>query len=126
MKEDPILFSAPIVRALLNGSKTQTRHVLKQATGPSLSVGMEDEPGVAELPWLSGDGPGYDVHETAKKVPCPNGAASDRLWMRESWRTFNVHGHVPPHEFAGSKVTYDADTGRTAPSLVVEFRRVAA
>ena len=74
-----------MVRALLDGSKTQTRRVLKQATGPSLSVGIEDEPGVAELSWLSGDGPGYDVHETVKKVPCPYGQPGDRLWVRESF-----------------------------------------
>ena len=84
MKDRPILFSAPMVRALLGGSKTQTRRVLKQATGPSLSVGIEDEPGVAELSWLSGDGPGHDVHETIKKVRCPYGVPGDRLWVRET------------------------------------------
>lgn len=85
MRERPILFSAPMVRALLAGTKTQTRRVLKQATGPSLSVGIEDEPGVAELSWLWGDGPGHDVHETVKKVPCPFGLPGDRLWVRETF-----------------------------------------
>jgi hypothetical protein len=84
MKEGPILFSAPMVRALLDDSKTQTRRVLKQAIGPSLSVGIEDEPGVAELSWLWGDGPGHDVHETIKKVRCPYGVPGDRLWVREN------------------------------------------
>lgn len=75
-----------MVRALLAGSKTQTRRVFKQAIGPSLSVGMDDgAPGVAELSWLWGDGPGYDVHETIKRVPCPYGQPGDRLWVRETW-----------------------------------------
>lgn len=86
MKERPILFSAPMVRALLAGTKTQTRRILKQATGPSLSVGMDDDlPGTAALSWLWGDGPGYDVHETIKRVTCPYGRPGDRLWVRETW-----------------------------------------
>ncbi len=86
MTDRPILFSAPMVRAILSGSKSQTRRVLKQATGPSLSVGMDDdEPGVAALSWLWGDGPGHDVHETIKRVNCPYGQPGDRLWVRETF-----------------------------------------
>lgn len=85
MKERPILFSAPMVRAILDGSKTQTRRVVKQAVGPSLSVGIENDPGVAELSWLHGAGPGYPVEETIKRVPCPYGQPGDRLWVRETF-----------------------------------------
>lgn len=85
MRERPILFSAPMVRAILEGRKTQTRRVLKQATGPSLSVGMsDDDSGTAELSWLWGDGPGHDVHETVKRVACPYGKPGDHLWVREN------------------------------------------
>ncbi|KAF7958240.1 hypothetical protein AWV80_01330 [Cupriavidus sp. UYMU48A] len=85
VKERPILFSGAMVRAILEGEKSQTRRVLKQATGPSLSVGIEEEPGVAELSWLYGDGPGHDVHERIKRVACPYGKPGDRLWVRETW-----------------------------------------
>ncbi len=82
MKERPILFSAPMIRALLAGTKTQTRRVCKQAGGLSFSVDCED--GIAEMSWLHGDGPGYDVHETIKRVPCPYGVPGDRLWVKET------------------------------------------
>jgi hypothetical protein len=89
-----MLFSAPMVRALLDGSKTQTRRVLKQAIGPSLSVDMDSESGVAELSWLSGDGPGHDVYETIKKVSCPHGQPGDQLWVKEThWRD-EEHGSI--------------------------------
>lgn len=85
-KEHPILFNGAMVRAILSGQKTQTRRVLKQATGPSLSVDMsEDSPGVAELSWLHGAGPGHDVEEEIARVPCPFGKPGDRLWVRETW-----------------------------------------
>lgn len=99
MKERPILFIAPMVRALLAGTKTQTRRVFKQAKGLSLSVGIPDEtPGVAELSWLWGDGPGYDVNETIKRVPCPYGQPGDRLWVREAFRFPESINHLSPAE----------------------------
>lgn len=111
MRERPILFSAPMVRALLAGTKTQTRRVLKQATGPSLSVGIEDEPGVVELSWLWGDGPGHDVHETVKKVPCPFGLPGDRLWVREAIRL--VPDQEPDDGTGRVLSTYGADGSLT-------------
>lgn len=84
MKERPILMSAPMVRAILAGTKTQTRRVVKQATGPSLSVGYDDKTGLAELSWLYGDGPGHEVHEATKHVACPYGQPGDRLRVKEA------------------------------------------
>lgn len=56
VKERPILFSGPMVRALLDGSKTQTRRVAR----PKRSIEpMTDE--------------------------CPYGVVGDRLWVRESF-----------------------------------------
>ncbi|CKH67104.1 hypothetical protein [Achromobacter xylosoxidans] len=61
MKERPIPFNGAMVRALLAGNKTQTRRVVRQ------------QPAGA---WAA---PG--------KTSCPYGQPSDRLWVREPWRS---------------------------------------
>lgn len=70
IKERPILFSAPMVRAILEGRKTVTRReVKKQAALDCLAAGFEPPflalPGNADL--------------------CPYGQPGDRLWVRETW-----------------------------------------
>jgi hypothetical protein len=71
MKERPILFSGPMVRAILDGSKTQTRRTFKGTTehkGPYNPAYME-------------------AHQQANGWGriCPHGAPGDRLWVRETW-----------------------------------------
>ena len=72
MRELPILFSGPLVRAILDGTKTQTRRVIK-APGPwDVWEGRDMDP------WpLRGPGQGA-------RVPCPYGFPGDRLWVRET------------------------------------------
>lgn len=68
MKERPILFSAPMVRALLNGTKTQTRRVVKDNEGPNLASEIQEH------------------RELTGKPYCPYGDVGDRLWVREAWQ----------------------------------------
>lgn len=75
MKERPILFSAPMVRALLNCTKSQTRRVVKpQPTIPE--IGRE---------WIPSAG-----------CRCPYGQPGDRLWVREAWRTEASYDAIKP------------------------------
>ncbi|WP_116830803.1 hypothetical protein [Pseudomonas syringae] len=76
-KERPILFSAPMVRAILSGQKTVTRReVKKPAALDCLAAGFE--PAFLALP---GNG---DL--------CPYGKVGDRLWVRETWSDVNLQG----------------------------------
>lgn len=72
----PILFSRPMVQAILAGTKTQTRRVIKL-------------PYWAKLDSLSGDtvlcSASYDAPGSTT-LRCPLGGPGDRLWVRETWR----------------------------------------
>jgi hypothetical protein len=98
-KERPILFSAPMVRAILAGSKSQTRRIVKPQPWASCCI---EEGGKAEPPFvysaLSGAGPGYDVHETRTPCRCPYGAPGAKLWVRETWAVSHVVDHLKPRE----------------------------
>jgi hypothetical protein len=71
MKERPILFSAPMVRALLDGRKTQTRRVIKPQPE------MKDF-GNGLMPWMPIGGVNAD------RWPCPYGEPGDILRVRET------------------------------------------
>lgn len=82
MKERPILFSAPMVRALLAGTKTQTRRVVK--TQPAGGAGFHPvEPyrtSRGDWNWvLAATG-----HGTGDPFPCPYGRPGDRLRVKEA------------------------------------------
>lgn len=66
MKERPILFSAPMVRAILDGSKTQTRRIVKSKSPISALGYMVNRPEIFD-------------------AICPYGKIGDRLWLRETF-----------------------------------------
>lgn len=72
-RERPILFSAPMVRALLAGAKTQTRRLYKPRY-PDPYEGVEDG-----APWRCGEDGIYYA------APCPYGERGDRLWVKETF-----------------------------------------
>lgn len=88
MKERPILFSAPMVRAILEGRKTQTRRVVKPQPSDWAEV---FQPAPVDLPdgtygsagkWVQSTRDGNIIHGM---VGCPYGKPGDRLWVRENF-----------------------------------------
>ena len=84
MKERPILFSAPMVRALLAGTKTQTRRVVKPPRNRSAFVLLDH--GKGWWPYQSDDGES-ELCDDGMEHPytCPYGQPGDRLWVREAF-----------------------------------------
>ena len=71
-KEGPILFSAPMVRAILAGTKTQTRRVAKlNAAGRVKQIGGARN---------------WHLSDPDAVLACPYGQPGDRLWVRETFK----------------------------------------
>lgn len=101
MADRPILFSAPMVRALLDGRKTQTRRVLKPQPPawcyPDQRPGFScmTPPGHIEFRGHYVGPNGTDHGPASKFIKLPY-APGDRLWVREAWRTERPLDHVKP------------------------------
>lgn len=116
MIQRPIPFSAPMIRALLDGTKTQTRRVVKAK--PDRNLGTR----CMLLP-----------HELAGEINrgeysnSKHGKPGDGLWVRESYRASNHFDHDPPRIIPhGAEIWYEATSiakvwrstvGRLRPSM---------
>lgn len=89
VRERPILFSAPMLRAILEGRKTQTRRVVKPQPEQVL-VDRVKETGRWQFEWGY---PQKDGNYTAS-IPCPFGVVGDRLWVKEGIFTRRVDSPV--------------------------------
>jgi len=114
VKEHPLLFSNAMVRAILEGRKTQTRRVIKIPSFmqylPFVPQGAEYAPrkihmtferGALRRYWLSGACWNDEV------VATPKYASGDRLWVREAWAQVSKVG-------GGLRYAYKADNGDNA------------
>lgn len=93
--ERPILFSAPMVRALLEGRKTQTRRICKDAmvdhfgeAWPASSTTFDGKEWVARWPEKLQGKTVSDGYKSPQedRIRCPFGLPIERLWVRETWR----------------------------------------
>ena len=119
VKERPILFSAPMVRAMLSGSKIQTRRVVKPQ--PDFETARIALGGDTSKAWPVVANAGIGLQLPAKgncrnivgfvqpNQRCPHGQIGDRLWVRETFLNHSNHlGDIcyrathPDQDFFGS------------------------
>lgn len=107
--ERPILFSAPMVRAILAGTKTQTRRIVKGAPDDWAPIGPEVfSPIVVDR--HGDEQPGPDAYGAGNPdgdcwIRCPYGQPGDRLWVRETWRVGEKHDSTPPRGLPPQSMT---------------------
>ena len=112
MKERGMIFNAEMVRAILDGRKTQTRRIMKvQPENSELGLSRIIDSSVAKEVgmyfWSLSDACG--MKRRSKPFPCPFGEVGDRIWVRETWAEAgggapelklyraNYPEHVPSH-----------------------------
>lgn len=110
MTEKPILFSAPMVRAILAGAKTQTRRVVKPQPSSEL---------LAEYARIRSErgSDRSDAQMLTDCVPCLYGSPGTRLWVRETWGNGALPGYPPTYFYRADDVHSHRDGWATPPGL---------
>lgn len=95
MTERGMIFNAEMVRAILDGRKTQTRRIVKS---DCMDIGEKDDGTL--WPWREHDNGGDYWY------PCPFGEVGDRIWVRETWQAIHdsvdEFGHVEERTYSPS------------------------
>lgn len=127
MTDSHILFSTPMVRALLAGTKTQTRRTLKLPKRTFSGGPIYEHPDMGGWePTTNGGGGCFTIGKDGARQPRPETIgmwhrttgvafdaphqAGDRLWVRESWRSHAHYDDLAPSEMGGEEpIRYEAD-----------------
>jgi hypothetical protein len=126
MKERPILFSAPMVRAILSGVKTQTRRVAKTVTSLPDGKGYTclQRPGSntvlplvdGQWQWQPAAGDAWRPYPRMEEY-CPYGKPGDRLWVRETWAPMIGGGYVYAADYTDQRLKEKDGHGFWKPSI---------
>ena len=112
MKDGPILFSAPMIRAILDGRKTQTRRVL--------DAWCDEPPAFVEDGVITAFDENYQPYRWPRTK-----AVGDRLWVREAWAPLSALTHKDPGAqaladrgfYRADDSTVDGEISRWRPSI---------
>lgn len=142
-RERPILFSGPMVRAIMEGRKTATRRVVKpQPPADAEAVGANSYEGPEGPAWFWWKG-NRDERKFwppttggANSIHCPFGQPGDRLWVRETWAISGHYKDGPRYEYRAWPADGEAERSvggrwkasihmpRSASRITLEITRV--
>jgi len=116
MKERPILFSGPMVRAILNGRKSQTRRIVKPQCD-ELGYDLLPQQNAPSWRWCGPSSHGRCDFWGGELnfIFCPYGQPGDRLWVKESLHaTYNPRGEEPIARYSSDTQFVPATEGKPA------------
>lgn len=117
MKERGMIFNAEMVRAILDGRKTQTRRIMNvqpesNQFGLLHITSSTKRSDIGKYHWAESNATGN--HVRSKLFSCPVGAVGDRIWVRETWSS-DFANYYP-----NDRVWYAADNNRRLDIEVVD------
>lgn len=111
MADHPALFQALMVRALIDGLKTQTRrekHLQRlRRFGRIRKFGRSTTPGY-DWHFRDQDGRWHDLRHQEMLTYLP-WHVGDHLWVREAWKAYSTFNDLPPRDIPVSRIFYLAD-----------------
>lgn len=116
-RERPILFSGPMVRAILEGRKTVTRWAIKHQPDVPVTDAIPHRnyphgPATVDWYWRPQHGHLNGAPSHGWDFKCPYGEPGDRLWVRETWMDLRGTGveHRPTPDSPLQRYAYGADS----------------
>lgn len=116
-RERPILFSGPMVRAILDGRKTVTRRAIKHQPDVPVTDAIPRRnyphgPATVDWYWRPQHGHLNGAPSHGWDFKCPYGEPGDRLWVRETWMDLRGTGveHRPTPDSPLQRYAYGADS----------------
>ncbi|HFD4662208.1 TPA: morphogenetic protein [Klebsiella variicola subsp. variicola] len=112
MKERGMIFNGEMVRAILDGRKTQTRRIMAPQPADDIERGIFPNP--EAIGWKSSL---RHKHGSTTAHFCPYGKPGDRIWVRETWARYNIDQNS--HDIAYRATTPEdwPEDGRWRPSI---------
>ncbi|WP_334642217.1 hypothetical protein [Klebsiella aerogenes] len=91
MTERGMIFNGEMVRAIIDGRKTQTRRIVKGTDG-AVKFCKEWDINGEEIFVVLGEKDHTGMNPVLGAISCPFGGVGDRIWVRETWSDVNLEG----------------------------------
>ncbi|WP_259226416.1 MULTISPECIES: hypothetical protein [Raoultella] len=113
MKERGMIFNGEMVRALLDGRKTQTRRIMVPQPADDIERGVFPNPDA--IGWISSL---KHKHGSTTAHFCPHGKPGDRIWVRETWNKYGgLLTYRADHDWIDEMRKETVCTAKWAPSI---------
>ncbi len=118
MKEHPIIFSADMVKAILEDRKTQTRRVIKPQPPEDAAKVFYWWHGSMPKEQCASSGCYYWYPRGLASIDCPYGEPGDRLWVKETFQIVMPWGSVDDEWIGDDIMEVDGPLGSVKPEQI--------